>query len=84
MHDLARTVDTNVRLHAEMPLLALACRVHLWIALTRFILGRTRRFDDRRIHDRPEIDPGKRPHREAVVQRLLDGWIAQRKPLLQK
>ena len=35
-------VDTNVNLHAEVPLVALPGLVHFWITLAALILGRTR------------------------------------------
>jgi hypothetical protein len=45
-------IDSNVRFHPEMPLLAFARRAHLRIAFPPLILGRARRGDDRRIDDR--------------------------------
>jgi hypothetical protein len=50
-------VDTDVRLHAEVPLVALLGLVHLRIALAVAVLGRARRADDRRIHDRARCQP---------------------------
>ena len=42
----------DMRLHPEIPLLALAGLVHLGVALLCGILGRTRSADDGRVHDR--------------------------------
>lgn len=32
----------------------------------------------------PQIGPRKRPHRDHVVERFLDGWIAQVEPVLKE
>ena len=50
------TVDADVRLHAEVPLLAFAGLAHVRIALLVLVLGRTRRVDDRGVHDRAGAD----------------------------
>jgi hypothetical protein len=41
---------TDVRLHAGLPLVALLGLVHLTVALTAGVLGRTRRGDQRGVH----------------------------------
>ncbi len=52
MDDFDPTVDAKMRLHAEIPLVALFGLVHLRVAGLLFILGRTRRVNDRGIHNR--------------------------------
>src|SRR6266542_7124340 len=49
-------VHANVRLHPEVPLIALLRLVHLRIALTLRVLGRTRRRDDRRVHNAAALE----------------------------
>ena len=44
-------IDADMRLHAEVPLLALLRLMHVGVALALGILGRTRRRDDRGIDD---------------------------------
>jgi hypothetical protein len=44
-------IDANVRLHAEVPLLALLGLVHVWIPLLILVLGRGRRGDDGGVDD---------------------------------
>jgi len=44
-------VDTNVNLHAEVPLVALPGLVHFWITLAALILGGTRCRNNAGIHD---------------------------------
>jgi hypothetical protein len=51
MNHLCFTVDANVRLHPEIPLLALARLVHLRIALLVLVLCCAGRIDDGCIHD---------------------------------
>ena len=53
---LVSAVDADVRLHAEVPLVALLGLVHLRVTLAVAVLGRTRRADDRRIDDRTGAD----------------------------
>jgi hypothetical protein len=50
VHDAA-LVAADVRLHAKVPLLALARLVHLRIARLVLILGRGRSCDDRGVHN---------------------------------
>ena len=47
-HDL-HTATINVRFHAEIPMLALPCLVHLPVALLLPVLGRGGRVDDGRV-----------------------------------
>ena len=61
VNHLRLAVDTNVCLHSEIPLLALAGLVHLGIALLILVLGRTRRVDDR------GIDNGSTRHLHAIL-----------------
>ena len=56
MDDLARTVDANMRLHPEVPLVALLGLMHLRIPLFRFVLSRAWRGNNRRINDRTSGD----------------------------
>ena len=44
-------IDTDVRLHTEMPLIALLGLVHLGVALAAAVLGRTGRGNQRGVHD---------------------------------
>jgi hypothetical protein len=52
MDQLATTVDPEMRLHAEIPLVALLRLMHFGIARLVDILGRRRRIDDCRIGPR--------------------------------
>ena len=45
-----------MRLHAKVPVLTLLGLVHLWIARACGVLGRGRRGDDGRIHDRAALE----------------------------
>src|SRR5678816_4825117 len=47
---------TDVKLHAEIPLLALTGLMHLGVALFLGILRRTGRADDRGVHDRARLE----------------------------
>ena len=51
VNELGPAVDTDVRLHAEVPLVALASLAHLRIALLLFVLGGTRCADDTGVDD---------------------------------
>ena len=51
MDELRSAVDADVRLHAEVPLLALRRLVHLRIPLSILVLGRAGGTDDRRVDD---------------------------------
>ena len=53
MNKLCATVHTDVGLHPEVPLIALAGLVHIRVALLLFVLGRTRRIDDTGVNDGP-------------------------------
>ena len=52
MDDFLFAVHADMRLHAEVPLVALLGRVHLGISFFVFIFRRTRRMNDARIHNR--------------------------------
>ncbi|KRH79055.1 hypothetical protein FERRO_01160 [Ferrovum sp. JA12] len=62
MHQAAFGIDADVRLHAEMPLVALLDLRHFRIALLVFILCRTRRRNQRGIDDRTAL------HRQAFLR----------------
>ena len=87
MHQPRLGIDADVRLHAELPLVALLRLVHLRIALSRRVLRRRRRSDDRRIHHRPapqEQTLGRQmrvDRREDRVRQLL---VFQQAPELQQ
>ena len=51
-------IDADMRLHAEVPLMALLRLSHLGIALLVFVLGRTRRRNQRGIDDRSASSTG--------------------------
>lgn len=68
---LSPTVDTDVRLHAEVPLIALAGLPHLRIALFLFILGGTRRADD------AGIDNGTSGYLQAILLQILIHQVEQ-------
>ena len=53
--DQAIAVGAYVRLHAEVPVLALHRLAHLGVPRLCLVLGRRRRLDDRRIDDRPGL-----------------------------
>jgi hypothetical protein len=65
MDQLGAAVDPKMRLHPEVPLIALPCLMHLGIPRLVGVLGRRGRIDDRRIDDRAGGDPqpvgGKMP-----------------------
>ena len=52
---MPRGSAADVRLHPEVPLLALAGLAHLGVARLVLVLGRGRGGDDRRIHNRPGL-----------------------------
>ncbi len=56
MNQLRLAVHANMRLHAEIPLVALLGLMHLRIPLLLAILRRTGRTDDGGIHDGPSAD----------------------------
>ena len=56
MDQLGLAISTNMRLHAKVPLVAFSRLMHLRIPLAVFVLGRTRRIDDRGIHYRAGTD----------------------------
>src|ERR1017187_6580728 len=56
MHHALLAVHPDVRLQPEVPLLALPGLVHLRVALAARVLGRRRRMDNGRIHDRAGRD----------------------------
>ena len=51
VHQAAGGINGDVRLHAEVPLVALLGLVHLGVALTVLVLGRARRGNDGRVDD---------------------------------
>ncbi|MNH37296.1 hypothetical protein D3C81_1733970 [compost metagenome] len=52
MHQTRLSIGAEMGLHAEIVLVALLRLMHLWIALTFLVLGRTGRMDDRGIDNR--------------------------------
>ena len=62
MDDLGAAVHAKMRLHAEVPLVALLGLVHVRVTGLLLVLGETRRMNDRRIHNRAAGEPqGKHP-----------------------
>ena len=51
MNQLGLAIHTNMRLHAEVPLVALLRLMHLGIPRLGPVLRRTGRTDDSRVHD---------------------------------
>lgn len=68
MNQAARTVDTDMGLHAEVPLVALSGLAHLGIALAFLVLRGARRVNDRGINQRA-LPQQQTP----VCQVLIDG-----------
>jgi hypothetical protein len=56
MHELGLAIRADMRLHAEVPLVALLGLAHLGITLFVFVFGRGRGIDDGGIIDRPRAD----------------------------
>jgi len=56
VHQAAVGVHCDVRLYAEVPLLALLGLVHLGVALTAGVLGGTRCGDDGGVHDAAALE----------------------------
>jgi len=56
MDQLDLAVDTDMHLHAKVPLVAFSRLMHLRVAFAFFVLGRTRGIDDARIHNRTGAD----------------------------
>lgn len=52
VHQTRLVIQADVRLHAEVILVALLGLAHFWIALTILVLGRTQRIDQRGIDNR--------------------------------
>ena len=55
MNQFRLAVHADMRLHAEVPLVALLRRVHLRVPFLLPVLGRTRRADDGGIHNRAPV-----------------------------
>src|SRR6201984_3648223 len=60
-------IDTDMRLHAEVPLLALLRLVHRGVALPAQVLRRRRRMDNRCVYDRAGRDA-----KATALQMLVD------------
>lgn len=56
MYQTRVDISTDMRLHAEVPLVALLRLVHLRVALTAGVLRLRRRINDGRIHRRAALD----------------------------
>ena len=68
MHQSGVRIDTNMRLHAEVPLIALLALVHFRITLAGFVLGRGRGCNQCRIDNLPF------PQKQAFLgQMAIDG-----------
>ncbi len=52
MDQPALTIDSDVSLHPEIPLVAPLCRMHFRVAFLGFVFRRSRRMDDRGVNDR--------------------------------
>jgi DNA replication protein DnaC len=57
MDDFGTAIDAKMRLHAEIPLVALLGLVHLRVAGLLLVLGRTRRVDNGCVHNRAARKP---------------------------
>lgn len=64
VHEARLCIHTNVRLHAEVPGVALLGLMHLGIARVALVLGRAGRGDDGRVHD------GARAHQKALLGKM--------------
>ena len=72
MHDTRFGVHADVRLHAEVPLIAFLCLVHVRVLLLLLVLHRGRGGDDRRVDDRAFLE--QQSHvRKVSVDGLEDG-----------
>src|SRR3954453_1775379 len=58
VHQAGGNIDPDIRLYAEVPLVALPGLVHLRVAAVLLVLGRGRRGDDRGIDNRPPAFAG--------------------------
>lgn len=75
MHQAAVGVDTDVPLHAEVPLFAFSGLVHFRIAFPIGILGRIGRRDDRRINDAATLE--QQPFAVEMSVDLLENVLGQ-------
>ena len=64
MNQLGLTIHPDMRLHAEVSLVAFLRLMHLRIPLLSPVLCRTGRTDDGRIHDGPPV------HLQAVLRQM--------------
>ena len=69
--ELRLAVDTDVRFHSEVPLIALAGLTHLRIALLLLVLGGTRRADDAGVNN------GTAGYLQAVLLQILIYQVEQ-------
>ena len=69
----AVSIRTDVRLHAEKPLVSFPGLMHLGITLAILVLGRTRRMDDGRVHD------GAMTQHQSVLTRVAVDDLEQRR-----
>ncbi len=75
MDDLRFAIDADMRLHAEIPLVALAGLMHRGIARLAGILGRGWRMDDRGVDNRAGRD--LQPVRLKMPMRFLEQTAAK-------
>ena len=67
VHNALLGVHADVRLHTEIPLVALARLMHLRVARAGRVLGRRRRVNNGRVHDRARANADA-----AAVQVMVD------------
>ena len=70
VHDRLLAIHADVRLHPEVPLVALARLVHLRVPLAGRVLGRRRRMDDGRVHDGARADARMPLRFQVMVNRI--------------
>lgn len=86
MHAARSRVCADMRLHAEIPLIALPGLLYLGIARLRAVLGRWRRGDQSRIHDRALAQQQTalgQNRRHLVKQRFAQFMLLKQMPELQ-
>ncbi len=73
-NQLGLRINTNMALHTKVPLLAFLRLVHLRVALFALVLGRGRRVNDGRIHNRTGTDF------QTVLLKILVNQLEQTTP----
>src|SRR5258708_20960351 len=72
MHHALPAIDADMRLHAEVPLVAFPGLVHLGVALAALVLGRRGRMTNRAVYDRSGSDADALAG-QMVVHRIQHG-----------